>query len=312
MFENWDSYQILILLVLISLLIGAVSFFAIKSKKTIPTSDEPTLPEPSFQNILGRRICYYISNKNKKQTLVFLHGIGASSYTWRHQYFDLSKKFNVILLDLAGFGKSDKDLIHKYDLDSHSKIVEEFLYHLDLGPCVLVGSSMGGAIALDVCRRKPDLVSKLIVLAPAVQPNRIPPAVTKLQGFGSVFGALLNSKTMEIILKMVLANPNRVNSSTVENYLLPYRENKNSVHTFIKSTATLRDKRLPQLFLNLGVKTLILYGEKDAMVKLKSVERLKSLTGADLKTHKDLGHHLHEDDFEWTNHEIREFIQSKT
>lgn len=304
--------QVSVLSLLVVLFCGLIAWLFFKQLKKPDTPfEEPQLPKPQYIDIIGRQLCYY-QIKSKKPTLVFLHGIGASSYTWRYQIQDLKNHFQIISLDLSGFGNSEKNLKHSFDLDSHSKIVETFLLQLKCGPYYIVGSSMGATIALDVCRRRPDLISKLIVVAPAVQPNRIPPALSQLQMLGSFFRLFLTDQTMRLILKIVLANHERITDDSLKNYLQPYRKDRNSVGTFIKSIATLKDKRLPKLFSSLRTPTLILYGQKDPMVHENSIHQLKSLTGAELKTHKDLGHHLHEDNYQWTNTQIKNYFKLKS
>lgn len=40
--------------------------------------------------------------------MLLVHGLGRSSYTWRHIAPDLARHNRVIALDLKGFGRSDK------------------------------------------------------------------------------------------------------------------------------------------------------------------------------------------------------------
>lgn len=49
--------------------------------------------------------------------IVFVHGFGASSYSWRQVAISLSKSNKVMCVDLMGFGYSDKPVGESYTLD---------------------------------------------------------------------------------------------------------------------------------------------------------------------------------------------------
>ena len=51
---------------------------------------------------------YKLHNNNKKENLVFIHGFGGSTKTWKKQIDFFSQKFNLLLIDLPGHGNSVK------------------------------------------------------------------------------------------------------------------------------------------------------------------------------------------------------------
>jgi len=67
---------------------------------------------------------------------------------YEYQYNDLiNNNFRVIGITLRGFGKSDKPY-GKYDYDTHALDIKKIISTLDIKDAVLVGFSMGGAIAI--------------------------------------------------------------------------------------------------------------------------------------------------------------------
>ena len=52
---------------------------------------------------------YEIYDNKKENWVVFLHGIGGSTLTWKKQIEAFSEKYNLLLLDLQGHGKSKSD-----------------------------------------------------------------------------------------------------------------------------------------------------------------------------------------------------------
>ncbi len=68
-----------------------------------------------------------------------------------------------VLVDLLGYGMSDRPRAAEYSLQRHARIVTDLLDHLDIGRCQLVGHSMGGAVAVMVASERPDLVCDLVL-----------------------------------------------------------------------------------------------------------------------------------------------------
>lgn len=68
-----------------------------------------------------------------------------------------------ILVDLLGYGLSDRPKDVSYSLQRHAETICELLDSLGLTGCQLVGHSMGGTIAVAVASERPDLVSDLVL-----------------------------------------------------------------------------------------------------------------------------------------------------
>jgi pimeloyl-ACP methyl ester carboxylesterase len=99
-------------------------------------------------------------------TLVLLHGYGESLTTWRAVLDRLAEDHRVIAVDLPGFGGSDKPE-GPYTLPAMIGWLSDFLDRWTTGGLVLVGHSMGGAIAAGLALERPDRIEKLILIAPA-------------------------------------------------------------------------------------------------------------------------------------------------
>ena len=80
--------------------------------------------------------------------VVLIHGWPLSDEMYEYQYNDLiNKNFRVIGITLRGFGKSDKPY-GDYNYDIHALDIKRILSKLEIKDAVLVGFSMGGAIAI--------------------------------------------------------------------------------------------------------------------------------------------------------------------
>ena len=94
------------------------------------------------------KVSLHVEDRGSGRPIVLLHGLGASSYMWRHLAPVLAKEHRVISVDLKGFGRSDKPVDFTYRIEDHVALVEALILELGLDDVTLIGHSLGGAIAL--------------------------------------------------------------------------------------------------------------------------------------------------------------------
>jgi pimeloyl-ACP methyl ester carboxylesterase len=103
---------------------------------------------------------------------VYLHGLSGSATNWTDLAAQLAPHAAGMAIDLPGFGRSRPLASRLYGPAAHADAVLCFL--AGQGRAVhLLGNSLGGAIALMVAARRPELVRSLTLLAPAM-PDRRP------------------------------------------------------------------------------------------------------------------------------------------
>lgn len=103
-------------------------------------------------------------------TVIWLHGSGPgasgfSNFKGNYPLFAQAGYRNIVL-DLPGFGRSDKPDDVNYDLDFFVSSLHGFLDKVGIDRCTLLGNSLGGAIALGATLAYPERVEKLILMAP--------------------------------------------------------------------------------------------------------------------------------------------------
>lgn len=118
-----------------------------------------------FIKISGYDIAY-IDEGESSNTLLFIHGLGSYLKAWDRNIIELKNHFRCIAMDLPGYGKSSKQ-IHSGSVDFYVDIIKEFISNLNLNIVILVGHSMGGQIAMAFAIKYPEIVQKLILVAPA-------------------------------------------------------------------------------------------------------------------------------------------------
>src|SRR2546425_6311183 len=138
----------------------------------------------------GTRIRYIDAGRGP--SVVFLHGLGASMYAWRKTLSAVrAAGYRVVAFDNRGFGFSDKPP-HGYDNAAYARLLAAFMDSLHVADAVLVGHSMGGAIAAEAAIAWPDRVRGLVLIgssglggrgAPDVRRPRSPGGAPPLPAF---------------------------------------------------------------------------------------------------------------------------------
>jgi pimeloyl-ACP methyl ester carboxylesterase len=108
----------------------------------------------------GVQIHYAVQGKGEP-TLVFIHCWGCNRHLWDNQVAEFSKTHRVVTIDLPGHGESGLDR-KDWTIESYGDDVKTVVAKLDLKRVVLIGSSMGGPIAVEAARRMPDRVVGIV------------------------------------------------------------------------------------------------------------------------------------------------------
>ncbi|MAD20097.1 MAG: hypothetical protein CMJ52_07870 [Planctomycetaceae bacterium] len=99
--------------------------------------------------------------------VVLVHGFGVDGTTMLQLARRLVKRHRVLVPDLPGFGLHPRQDPRAIDFPRLLDSIDDLIAALDLPKPVLVGSSMGGAIAGGYAASRPDAVAGLVVIGPA-------------------------------------------------------------------------------------------------------------------------------------------------
>ncbi|PNH04358.1 Epoxide hydrolase 4 [Tetrabaena socialis] len=101
-----------------------------------------------------------------KPLLLCLHGFPECWYSWRRQLVAFREQYEVVALDMRGFGWSSKPQgISSYTLEKLTADVAGAVHALGRRSCTLLAHDWGGAVAWAAAGRYPGLVDRLMVLA---------------------------------------------------------------------------------------------------------------------------------------------------
>ncbi|WP_440874843.1 pimeloyl-ACP methyl ester esterase BioH [Thalassotalea sp. PLHSN55] len=93
--------------------------------------------------------------------LVFIHGWGLNSGIWQELIEPLSQNFQVITVDLPGFGNNVEHELSNYSLDNVVNAIAESVAK----PAVYIGWSLGGLVATRLASLYPKKALALITIA---------------------------------------------------------------------------------------------------------------------------------------------------
>jgi pimeloyl-ACP methyl ester carboxylesterase len=149
---------------------GLVIFTAITARRV----EKALPPRGQFIEVSGARIHYL--DKGSGPAILILHGLGGQMGNFTYALLErLTDEFRVILMDRPGSGYSTRARGATGRLTEQASIVAEFIRKLGLDRPLLVGHSLGGAIALGVALDHPEAVKGLALVAPLTHvPKHVP------------------------------------------------------------------------------------------------------------------------------------------
>jgi pimeloyl-ACP methyl ester carboxylesterase len=138
--------------------------------------------------------------------------------SWVLQQAELAAVSRTCAVDLPGHGESGTD-IGDGTIGFIADDIAAFLGARNSGQVHLVGHSLGGAIAVDLAHRRPDLVASLFLISPAGLGQGIDP------DFLADFVSMATIEAVEVVLRRLVARPRLINrqlaSRVLEHLLRP-------------------------------------------------------------------------------------------
>jgi pimeloyl-ACP methyl ester carboxylesterase len=241
---------------------------------------------------------------------VYVHGLGGSSLNWTDLMALLQPHVDGWAVDLGGFGAPPPPRDGDMTPAGHARGVAELIDHIGNGPVHLFGNSLGGAVALQLAARRPDLVRTLTLVSPALPSlfatksnfhlpviavpgvgERLVPKYLESDAGGRVRGTI----------DVTFADPSRVPPERLAEAVAEVRERD---HLPYASDAFLRSLRgLLRTFVDVGPNrpwklaarvtcpTLVVYGRRDPLVDPRSAHRVtKHFRDAHVVVLPDSGH----------------------
>lgn len=237
-----------------------------------------------FISVNGNKI-RYLKGGSSKKTLVLIHGLGASAERWEYVIPKFSKNYTVIVPDLIGFGYSDKPNTD-YTTDFFTKFLHSFLKDLGVENPTIMGSSLGGHIAVEYAYSYKSGLDKLVLVSPAGTMKQSTPALDAY-----VMAALYPDQEITKNAFKMMTGGGEVSPHIIENFITRMKL-PNAKFAFMSTLLGI--KNAPELATRLGVitaPTLVVWGEKDPVIPVKYAEQfVKSIRDCRFYQMPNCGH----------------------
>jgi len=254
-------------------------------------------------------------NPGTGKTVLFLHGWPVNHNMFEYQYTQLPRcDFRCIGMDLRGFGNSDRPW-EGYCYDRLAEDVHIVIESLDIENLILVGFSMGGAIAARyMARYSGNKVSKLALVSAAI------PVFTKRPNYP--FG-LPKEEVNKLIYQTYTDRPKMVSefgkTFFASNVSPAFRNWFNGLgfdasgHATAMTAIALRDEDLRQDLPKIDVPTGIFHGELDQIVPFPSALQAHRLIKKSLLfPFNRSGHGVFYDELEKFNYYFTQFLSDES
>tara|TARA_R110000868_G_scaffold80913_3_gene229440 strand:+ start:2240 stop:3181 length:942 start_codon:yes stop_codon:yes gene_type:complete len=241
--------------------------------------------------------------------IVMVHGFSYSLESWDGWAEDLSADHRVIRMDLPGHGLTGPDPLQRYSVPQTVEFLGALLDELGLDHVTLAGNSLGGLVSWRLAAQRPDLVDRLVLVAPGAysingvtdQPVAVPMGVSfYLTSAPEAMVAAASAGLYGDVSRMDPALPGRVHALMQTPGVGQALVERLEVFTLPDPTADLARVQAP---------ALVLWGGRDVMIPVEQAARIAAdLPQAELIIHDDLGHILHEEDPARTVADVRAFL----
>jgi pimeloyl-ACP methyl ester carboxylesterase len=268
--------------------------------------------------IHGQRVCF--STGGEGPALVLIHGITATSRTWREVLPRLAEHHTVLAPDLLGHGESAKPR-GDYSLGAYASGVRDLMTALGIDKATVIGHSLGGGVAMQFAYQFPERLERLVLVSSG--------------GLGREVHLMLRLVALpgaEFVLPLIVAQPLRDTGERVAGALgklglragpdleeialgfasLGDTEARQAfVHT-ARSIIDIGGQRVSaadRLYLAEQVPSLLVWGERDRIIPVQhGREARRLMPGSRLEVFPEAGHFPHRGDPQRFVELIGEFV----
>lgn len=251
--------------------------------------------------------------------VVLIHGYTASTHTWDQLVERLKGEYRLIAIDLPGHGLTRTPAAYKPKIEGFADFVEAIMAKLGVTRATVIGSSMGGHTAWQLALRHPARVDGLVLIGSAGWPVQGEEAI-----LNSPTGQMLRNPTIGPImrdldataiftegLKASFADPSLATKAMVQRYLdLSRAPGHRAVILDLRLNRDTRAPATPEMLAAIQAPTLILHGDKDALVPLESSTRFDAaIPNSRLIVYENIGHLPQEEATDRVAGDLKDFLK---
>jgi pimeloyl-ACP methyl ester carboxylesterase len=126
----------------------------------------------------------YYEEKGHGVPILLIHPAGATASTWGSVAEELAQAGRVVAYDRRGYSRSPREPVHS--IPRHTADAAAILDALHIRSAVVVGTSVGATIGIDLALRRPDLVRTVIAYESPWRASRRRPTSSSLAALATM------------------------------------------------------------------------------------------------------------------------------
>jgi pimeloyl-ACP methyl ester carboxylesterase len=279
-------------------------------------------PELQYYTIHGYRRAFVLAGSGP--ALLFIHGIGDNSDTWRSILPALATHYTVIAPDLLGHGRSDKPRAD-YSVAAYANAMRDLLSVLNIERATVIGHSLGGGVAMQFAYQYPERCERVVLVSSGGVSREV-----------STLLRLAAAPTSDLFLPLLHLRATRTAGQAAFALLrllgtdigldaqdlmrvfdtLP---DETARTAFVRTLRAVVDWRgqvvtmLDRCYLARGMPTLLIWGKRDAVIPYEHGRLAhQAMPGSRLELFESAGHFPHHAEPERFLHVLREFLSATT
>lgn len=271
-----------------------------------------TFPDSRFLYIDGMDVHCRITGKG--EPILLLHNAQSSLHTWAGWTDSLAREYQVISVDLPGFGLTGPHPRRSYSAFMYSSFLDSLVQKLALKKFHLVGNGLGAQIAWFYAADHPDRLNKLILLdAPGFEPRNTPWVIwlARTPIINGVMTRITPRSFIRLMLEDIYSDNVLVSDSLVQRHfdLLIRPGNRQA---FIDRASVSENRPPVDIVERISTPTLILWGAEDTRLSPEfAYEFHRRIRGADLRIYRNTGHWPQEENAALTVRDVQAFLEGR-
>lgn len=207
----------------------------------------------------------HFTKKGSGHPLILLHGFPLNSNIWKDFLEHFETKYQLISIDLPGFGKSGS-LNSPFTIDDVAKEILSALKMSGVQNCTLLGHSLGGYVALAMVDIQPDLFSSLILLHSTAYADNDEKKANRNKAIDFVSRHGVTAFTGNFIPPL-FASPTHPSIDNVKKIAI-----EATADAVLSYTTAMRDRKdRTSVLRDFHRPTLLITGEKDTIIPVDSI-----------------------------------------
>ena len=249
----------------------------------------------------------FFVNEGQGEVILLIHGFPTASWDWSHMWDGLVANYQLMTLDMIGFGFSDKPRPYNYSILDQADIIESLLVSEGVDTCHILSHNYGDTVAQELLARYEERkeaedaglkIKSVCFLNGGLFPETHHPLLIQkiLMGpLGPLVSKLLNRKKLEKNLKGIFGKETQPSDETLDAFweLISTNEGLKISHLLIRymRERIVHRERWVSAMQKTAIPLRLIDGLEDPISGKHMADRYKELIpNADVVGLKDIGH----------------------